>query len=442
MLLGACAGDAAQSSPTSPTLTTHGTTVAPSSTTTTSTTLAVDPADTGLEWEELDTGDVFAGAMVTDAVGGPNGYVAVGYTLDEAAEPRVWHSPDGTAWAQVEGDMGLPVGFRTGLGPAPLAGFSEGAVADRPLVISADGDGYVLAARRLKGTEPPGEECRAKAYLASSDDGLMWSPSGAADLGLQGQVPGCDLPSRGEDHVATDGQLTGLAVADGRVFLIGVARWARAFSTGDSSPAVWVGGREGNLELVTGKVDGLTTIIDIQITADGRPMVFGLSTRNSEYPWVQVSLDDSSFEPVTEGLFIEGRQVGISAVAIDEGWLVAIGTSDAAFGEVGEPELVAWRSSDGLTWARDPIDDANALVSKDVTIGPAGPIAIATTVSVAPDPFVFRFVDGVWMRAAEPPPEALGYVYRLLPTDWGVVAFTFKRESVLVASGAIPRPDG
>ena len=58
-------------------------------------------ARTGVEWQRLETGDVFAAAIVTDAVAGPTGYLAVGYTDDDAAQPRAWHSADGVTWCPV-----------------------------------------------------------------------------------------------------------------------------------------------------------------------------------------------------------------------------------------------------------------------------------------------------------------------------------------------------
>ena len=333
-------------------------------------------AQTGIAWQALATGDVFAGAIVTDAVAGPGGYVAVGYTTDETGAPRVWHSPNGVTWTRLPGELGLPVGFATGLGPAPLSGFPDGAIGDRPLVVAADESGYVLAARQRTGSDAAGQECRARAFLAHSADGLIWSPGGAADLGNQNQQtnPTCGLPPQGAPFIPTDGELTGIQLTGDQVVLFGVHRWARAFATGDTSPAIWIGPRHGDLVRMTAKTDGLSGPTDAALSPGGIPVLGGFDSRQPDAPLVLIAGDGLAFTPTIDGLQVEGRDPAITALASGGRVVVAIGTNEPAFLEPGESEFIAWRSFDGVSWTRDAVlGDIAKTVGLDVVIGPAGP---------------------------------------------------------------------
>lgn len=423
--------------------TTPATTTPSSTSTSTSTTVVPkSPADTGLEWEEVETGDVFAGAIVTDAVAGPGGYVAVGHSIetDEGPEPRVWHSSDGVTWIRVDGDLGLAPGFVTGQGPTPIAGFFDGSIDDRPLVVTADESGYLLAARRHAIAAPAGEECRAVASLASSRDGLVWTPAGSADLGRQNQqvLEECALPGRGAAFIPIGGQMTGIALSGDQAVLVGVARWARAYATGDTSTAVWVGPRSGDLLLMTEKTDNFTALVDVAALPGGTVVGGGFSNAGLESALFLVgdgALDEAADSPV-----VENRAISVSGMDSDERGVVAVGINEHAFGDTGVAEFIAWHSTDGITWLRDVVEgDVADAIGYDVAIGPAGPVAIAGTDSLFPDPIVFRFTDGTWHRVDGDLPDELAFPRRLLATSWGVIAFTHQRDTTaLFASGAPP----
>lgn len=400
-------------------------------------------ARTGVEWQRLETGDVFAAAIVTDAVAGPTGYLAVGYTDDDAAQPRAWHSADGVTWSLVPGDLGLPAGLAVGRGSAHFVGFPAGAVRARPLVVAADASGYVLAARRLTGPAPPAELCRAAAFLATSPDGLSWTSGGRAELGRQNQgpEPACRLPAFTAPDIPTDGELAGMRLVGEQVVLFGNLRWARAFASSDVSPAVWTGPRIGNLGFDTGPTTGFDGVTAGVLTPAGLPVLDGFDTRSPETGLMLAANARLAFSPI-DALFVENRKIGITAMDAAAGVLVAVGTSEPLFREPGSPEFIAWRSSDGVEWTRDAIaDDVVGTVGGQVIVGPAGPIAIVEPLGVSALPFVLRFTDGAWRRVPERVPSELAGTERLLATDWGVIAFARSADvTALFVSGAVPAP--
>jgi hypothetical protein len=398
----------------------------------TTTTAPAPPPEIGVDWRRVDTGTLFEGAQVTDAAAGPGGYVAVGMTSVDPRRPAAWFSEDGTAWERVP-DLGLPPDVVASSFPTSFLGY--GAVRERAVVVGASDSGYVAVVKTAPVASDP---CADTGYVTRSDDGRRWHLVGTVDHGPRPGGQACGLPDEDGARIPTSGEPWTVILRGDDVVVAGKVRWARAYDTGDTTVAVWLGHLGTAPELVSNDTEPFgasegSGVEDGAIAGD-TIVLSGFGNGVPPRGLVLVSGDGREWERVEpESAVAPDTRIAFVALAtLPDGSLVAVGIAHAvAIGS--DPELRVWRSADARRWTIEALD-GTGVTPADVAAGPWGVVAVG---NAGFDGVVFRSIaGGAWERVDAP----VAGTVRLVATDWGVLAFTsFAGDSSVLVSGAPPR---
>jgi hypothetical protein len=317
------------------------------------------------------TGDVGTRALVAGVVTVPDGFLAIGEQLPDAAGAgdvetvtTFWRSPDGRAWTMSDADpvvWGEWTADRVAQGPAGIVVLAGGSTG-RALMSSVDGETWTatpvtaellgLPVDAYPGSFPVNDVAAfdggflalgqdiggggggVTPLLLSSPDGVTWSRATGPALASEPVVP---------EYFA------GAAVHGGEVyaFVTGVA--------GDGvevwrSPDATTWERVGGPELFPGAehvIIGAATAFDERLVAAGHDHTDGATK-------VWTSTDGESWEPGSgPGLEGEGR-FAPELFATSAGELLLVGTREPA--SDGAMTGTVWASADAVDWRRRPDD--------------------------------------------------------------------------------------
>jgi hypothetical protein len=256
----------------------------------------------GSEWREATT-PFQPGDAIGSVISTPTGYVATGYRPDldsglpPTVSPKVWESPDGIRWSEVE---------TTGL---PEIGTIIGSLfdGDRITVIGWEGAGV------YEPTTPPPDGSQGRVW--ASEDGRDWSDVTPAGSAL-----------RFTDVIEVDGSIVVSGAVDGRP-----AVWVAGVETGRWSQSIIETDRDDQLVVsITAREDELVAIVRSAADVEGIVTVWSAATGGA---WTQIDRrippDSSNWVRSIDGTLFAGA--GFTRTVFPDG-----------------PEL--WTSESGNRW--------------------------------------------------------------------------------------------
>jgi len=323
-----------------------------------------------IEWSVISPDSTIARAQISSVVAGPGGFVAVGLGFDgdlAAGQGRVWFSPDGEGWTEVDREL---------FGP------------QQTYAATATGDAYYLYAAPTPPTEgSPGQPSQ----LYRSPDGTTWEPVGEPvsspgaiiaigdtlvrvglpDGGMLASDDGAtwgpvSLDSSGEvlhfdDRAVTAGDTTYLrswtddgtwgiwSSTDGRTWSAEPTPATPGRLTGTPTALVSVGdATEGACNAAVDSAGGIDAILAAQWRCAATPTVEALAPRSGEWRPIPAALPIRT--PSLPGVTAFGNQL-VAAVEGTDGTLSIWLSDDGADWTAAGVEV---RTVDGLRPTRSP----------------------------------------------------------------------------------------
>ncbi len=336
-----------------------------------------------------------AGSVARGIVGSGVGLVAVGSDPSSGlARAAVWTSPDGTEWQRIVEEAG----FRASAGGAwmhDVALYRDGIVAvgaaddglGRDVAVWESEDGATWARVPLPLAEADGDQTADAVTLtpdgpvavgwADSSDG-----SGGLDVLWSFSMDGVEwqitlFPEAGDQAMLDVAWVDGTLVAVG--FHQDVEDGTFDSAGGGHEGAVWLSTdpnrpwtrvrpaflTDGQIE----RIDGVTAFGDLAVLVGGEVGPLG-DVDVAVWLWDT----DGDLRQVEQEAFAAPGAEYLDTVGVVDGRLVAAGRR---LGTGGDYDLIAWTSTDGLTWEPMAIDSSPAADEKVVAVTGFGRVAVA-----------------------------------------------------------------